>query len=258
MPISTGVLVHAHLNRSANQGYFCPPSLEFCHGLVHCWWRYTLLASLALSRTRHLERYQQVPHMRTKIRIRTRLNQTDWTKLPIGAPCKTGHLLLVSRLRLESPPNCRSCRGKPPSLDRQSYKRVANLAECSAPCKTGYLLLVSRLRLESPPNCRSCRGKPPSLDRQSYKRVANHAECSAPCKTRHSPLVSGYLRRHIPNQLRKYIERSLQIADWSRDRLQNQERSTHMFRGLDVEWLRGRVLKPKAGPVAKCSSLMAL
>ena len=211
MPISTGVLVHAHLNRSANQGYFCPPSLEFCHGLVHCWWRYTLLASLALSRTRHLERYQQVPHMRTKIRIRTRLNQTDWTKLPIGAPCKTGHLLLVSRLRLESPPNCRSCRGKPPSLDRQSYKRVANLAECSAPCKT-----------------------------------------------RHSPLVSGYLRRHIPNQLRKYIERSLQIADWSRDRLQNQKRSTHMFRGLDVEWLRGRVLKPKAGPVAKCSSLMAL
>jgi hypothetical protein len=47
--------------------------------------------------------------------------------------------------------------GKPPSLDRQSYERVADLAGCGAPCKTQHLLLVSKFQLlESQP-------KPPIL-----------------------------------------------------------------------------------------------
>jgi hypothetical protein len=33
-------------------------------------------------------------------------------------------------------PNRRPCRGGPPSLDRRSYKRVADLVGCSTPCKT--------------------------------------------------------------------------------------------------------------------------
>ena len=47
----------------------------------------------------------------------------------------------------ESRPNRRPCRGRPPPLDRQSYKPVAHLAGCSAPCETRHSLLVSELLL---------------------------------------------------------------------------------------------------------------
>jgi hypothetical protein len=98
-----------------------------------------------------------------------------------SALCETRHTLLISELLLlGSRPNRLSCRGRPPSLDQRSYKRVAHLAGCSAPCETQHTLLISELLLlGSRPNRLSCRDRPPSLDRRSYKRVAHLAGCSA-------------------------------------------------------------------------------
>jgi hypothetical protein len=64
-------------------------------------------------------------------------------------------LLINVASDLESQPNRRPCRRRPPSLDRQSYKRVADLEGCTTPCETRHSLLVSELlQLESRPNHR--------------------------------------------------------------------------------------------------------
>jgi hypothetical protein len=167
------------------------PDLAGCS--IPCETRHSLLVSeLLLLESRPIRRP-------CRERLPT-LDRRSFTQMPdlegCSAPCETRHslLLLVSELLLllESRPIHRPCRERLPTLDRQSYKRVAHLVGCSIPCETRHSLLVSELLLlESRPNSRPCRERPPMLDWRSYKRVAHLAGCSAPCETRHSLLVSG-------------------------------------------------------------------
>jgi hypothetical protein len=90
------------------------------------------------------------------------LDRQSLTQVPdlagCSTPCETRHslLLLVSELLLllESRPIRRPCRERLPTLDRQSYKRVAHLAGCSAPCETRHSLLVSGSQLHT--KCQIC------------------------------------------------------------------------------------------------------
>ena len=107
--------------------------------------------------------------------------------------------LQLFEIQVESQLNTRPCRGpargRPPTLHRRSYNRVADLAGrgCSVPCETHHSLLVSELLLlEFRPNRQLCRERPLTLDRQRYKRVAHLAGCSAPCEPRHSLLFSEH------------------------------------------------------------------